>query len=89
MPDKKKTSESGCCETGECCRVEAVVSVDARGQVVLPKEVRDGLGLAAGDKLAVVTLVRDGKPCCLMMMKAENLAKSARDFLGPILNEKK
>jgi AbrB family looped-hinge helix DNA binding protein len=85
---KDKGAESGCCDTSECCRVEAVVSVDARGQVVLPKEIRDGLGLAAGDKLAVVTLVRDGKPCCLMMMKAENLSKGARDFLGPILSEK-
>jgi AbrB family looped-hinge helix DNA binding protein len=87
MPDNKKPSESGCCETSECCRVEAVVSVDARGQVVLPKDIRDSLGLAAGDKLALVTLVQDGKPCCLMLMKAERLAKGAREFLGPMINE--
>ena len=87
MPDKKKPVADGCCDTGECCRVEAVVSVDARGQVVLPKEIRDGMGIAAGDKLALVTLTRGGKPCCLVMTKAENLAKSARDLLGPLLKE--
>jgi len=88
MPDKKDaTSGKGCCDTGECCRVEAVVSVDARGQVVLPKEIRDGMEIAAGDKLALVTLTRGGKPCCLVMTKAENLAKSARDLLGPLIKE--
>ena len=87
MADKKKPVESGCCDTSECCRVEAVVSVDARGQVVLPKEVRDGMGLVAGDKLALVTLTRGGKPCCLVLTKADNLAKSARDLLGPLIKE--
>ncbi len=88
MPDKKEQAvKSGCCEPRESCRVEAVVSVDGRGQVVLPKEIRDGMGIAAGDKLALVTLIRGGKPCCLMMTKAENLARSARDLLGPLIKE--
>ena len=85
--DKEKTMADSCCDTGNCCRVEAVVSVDARGQVVLPKEVRDSMGIAAGEKLALVTLNRGGKPCCLVMMKAEKLARGASEFLGPILNE--
>lgn len=85
--DKETKYSEACCNTGECCRVEAVVSVDARGQVVLPKEVRDSMGIAAGEKLALVTLNRGGKPCCLVMMKAEKLARGASEFLGPILNE--
>jgi AbrB family looped-hinge helix DNA binding protein len=87
VANKEKKNDGACCDTRECCRVEAVVSVDARGQVVLPKEVRDIMGLAAGDKLALVTLTQDGKACCLMMMKAERLAKGAREFLSPILND--
>ena len=88
MPENKgKPTESGCCATNECCRVEAVVSVDARGQVVLPKEIRDGMGLSAGDKMALVTLNRDGKPCCLVLTKADNLAKNVRDLLGPLVKE--
>ena len=87
MPDKKKVANPECCESNECCRVEAVVSVDARGQVVLPKEVRDGMGLTAGNKLALVTLMRDGKPCCLVLTKVDNLAKNARELLGPLIKE--
>jgi antitoxin PrlF len=82
-----KALKRSCCETGECYSVEAVVSIDGRGQVVLPKGIRDGLGLAAGDKLALVTLTQEGKPCCLMVMKADRLARGAREFLSPILNE--
>ena len=88
MPDKRQKPDESCgCDAGETCRVEAVVSVDARGQVVLPKEIRDGMRIAAGDKLVLVTLTRNGKPCCLVMTKAENLAKSARDLLGPLIKE--
>jgi AbrB family looped-hinge helix DNA binding protein len=86
MTREKKVADS-CCRTGEGCRVESIVSVDNRGQVVLPKEVRDSMGISAGEKLALVTLNRDGEPCCLVMMKAEKLAKGAGEFLSPILNE--
>jgi antitoxin PrlF len=86
MPVKKIRPESGCCDQTECCRVEAVISIDGRGQLVLPKEVRDGMGLAAGDKMALVTLNRDGKPCCLVLTKADNLAKNAKELLGPLVN---
>ena len=45
---------------GCCCKVESVISVDDRGQMVLPKEVREKAGINAGDKLAVVSWVKDG-----------------------------
>ena len=59
--------DSQCCDSGcscrgvnllDCCRVEAVVNVDARGQMVLPKEVREKAGIKADQKLAVVTWMR-------------------------------
>ena len=34
---------------GDCCKVQAVVSVDERGQMVLPKEIREKAGIKAGD----------------------------------------
>jgi AbrB family looped-hinge helix DNA binding protein len=43
---------------GECCnsrRVESLVAVDERGQMVLPKDLRDKAGIRPGDKLALVT----------------------------------
>ncbi len=67
-----------------CCGVEAVVTVDARGQIVLPKELRDGAGITAGDKLAVVSLKSGERLCCLALMKVEELAGTVRELLGPV-----
>jgi antitoxin PrlF len=78
---KKQSSEAG------CCAVEAVVTVDSRGQVVLPKEVRDDAGIAAGDKLAVVTMKNGGTVCCISLIKVESLAGTVRDILGPVARE--
>jgi antitoxin PrlF len=69
------------------CTVEAVVSVDARGQMVLPKAVRDGFHVRADDKLAVVVWNRGTQPCCLTLMKVDELADAVRKTYGPILHE--
>jgi antitoxin PrlF len=70
--------------TSGCCGVEAVVTVDARGQVVLPKELREAAGIAAGDKLAVVSLKSGERLCCLALMKVEELAGTVREVLTPV-----
>jgi antitoxin PrlF len=70
-----------------CCGVEAVVTVDARGQIVLPKELRDLAGIGTGDKLAVVSMRSSGRICCLSLMKVEELAGTVRDILGPVARE--
>jgi antitoxin PrlF len=72
-----------------CCSVQAVVTVDGRGQLVLPKEIRQRAGILAGDKLAVIQWEKGGKVCCLALMKADSLAGSIRQFMGPLLGEKK
>ncbi|MBI2869259.1 MAG: AbrB/MazE/SpoVT family DNA-binding domain-containing protein [Chloroflexi bacterium] len=79
----------GCCGPGEgpCCRIESLVSVDERGQMVLPKEVREKAGIRAGDKLAVVSWGRDGGIACITLIKAEELAGRVRDMLGPMLQD--
>lgn len=71
-----------------CCagfRVESLVSVDERGQMVLPKEVRERARIGSGDKLALVVCEQGEEVCCLMLVKAEALAGMVRDRLGPIL----
>jgi len=68
-----------------CCRVESLVSIDDRGQMVLPKELRDRADIKAGDKLAVVAWEREGAVCCITLIKADALAEQIRGFLGPIL----
>jgi AbrB family looped-hinge helix DNA binding protein len=74
-------------KTGGCCNVEAVVTVDARGQIVLPKELRAHAGISAGDKLAVVSMMSGGKLCCLSLMKVQELAGTVREILSPMVNE--
>ena len=87
---RKKHGEA-CCGSGasaaQCCRVEALVSVDHRGQMVLPKEVRERVGIKPGDKLAVVVWQSGGKPCCLSLVKAEEITDMVRDRLGPLMKE--
>jgi len=67
--------------------VLAVVSVDARGQMVLPKEVREKAGIRSGAKLAVVSWERGGKVCCLALVRAGDLAAMVKEFLGPMAGD--
>ncbi len=70
-----------------CCKIDAVVTVDAKGQLVLPKELRERARIKADDKLAVIGCERDGELCCLMMVKADELGSSVKTMLGPTLKE--
>jgi AbrB family looped-hinge helix DNA binding protein len=65
----------------ECCQVAAVLRVDERGQMVLPKDVRDRMGLGAGDRLALTTVESDGRVCCLLLVRADDLADGVRLML--------
>jgi antitoxin PrlF len=85
------TEEASCCapdDTGKSnCKVEAVVSVDERGQMVLPKELRDRAHIRPGDKLAAVSCERDGDVCCISLIKVEELSATVKGFLGPIFKD--
>jgi AbrB family looped-hinge helix DNA binding protein len=62
----KKIKEVSCCGNEMpigCCKVEALVNVDERGQMVLPKEVRERAGIKANDKLALMSWEKEGKIC--------------------------
>ncbi len=75
------------CTPGSGCKVEAVLSVDERGQMVLPKDIREKAAIRTGDKLALISFERDGAICCLALMKVENLSGMVKDVLGPIMGE--
>lgn len=70
-----------------CCRVQSIVSVDERGQMVLPKEVREQAGIGPGDKLAVVSMEKDGAVCCIALMKIDALEDSVKGVLGPVMKD--
>jgi antitoxin PrlF len=82
----KPTSETGCCSQ-ECCRIVAIVSLDAKGQMVLPKELREQAGFAAGDKLAVTAWQREGKVVCLTLTQANDLAEMLKNKLEPLMKD--
>ncbi len=82
-----KTDEP-CAKPAEtCCRLESVLSVDERGQMVLPKEIRERANLKAGDKLALIGWEREGRICCLALIKADQLGSMVKNLLGPMLGE--
>jgi antitoxin PrlF len=74
------------CSSPQGCRVEAVLSVDDRGQMVLPKDVREKAGIKSGDKLALISWEKNGTVCCLALMKVENLSGMVKEVLGPLMN---
>jgi len=84
-----ENEKEACCMAGKlaCCKVESIVSVDERGQMVLPKEVRAKADIRAGDKLAVVSMEKDGKICCLSLIKVEELERMVKSILGPVMDE--
>ncbi len=66
-----------CCnQNDECTPLEGIVTVDERGQLVLPKELRDKWGLKSGEKLAVMTSLKGGEICCVTMVKADLLTRN-------------
>ena len=81
MTAKQKTERS------ECCKVESIVSVDERGQMVLPKEVRDAAGIRAGDKLAIVMWKKGEEVCCMSLIKVDALTGMVKSMLGPLMKE--
>jgi len=87
----KKGEDKPCCMSLDraisCCRVESVISVDDRGQMVLPKEVRNKAKICAGDKLAVISWEKDGEVCCISLIKTEDFAKMVKELLGPMMKE--
>lgn len=92
MPQKtgEKNRNSGdvpCgCSPGSGCNIEGVLSVDERGQMVLPKDVRERAGIRTGDKLALISWEKNGSICCLALIKADSLSGMVKDVIGPLIS---
>ena len=87
---KKNQKESFCSPISKeigCCKVESIINIDERGQMVLPKELREKANIKAGDKLAIVSWDKGGEICCIYLIKAEYLAERVKDFLGPMMKD--
>ncbi len=86
-----KKEKSACFAPGgknsSCCKVESLISIDERGQMVLPKDLREKANIKPGDKMAVISWEKDGSTCCFTLIKADSLAGGIRDFLGPMMQD--
>jgi antitoxin PrlF len=73
-----------------CCnrvKVQALVGIDDRGQMVLPKEVRELAGISGGDKLALTTIEREGAVCCILLTKSDQLVEIVQATLGSVARD--
>jgi AbrB family looped-hinge helix DNA binding protein len=59
--------------------------MDAKGQIVLPKDLREKANFKPNEKLALVACEKDGEVCCITMVKAEKLVDAVTKALGPLL----
>jgi AbrB family looped-hinge helix DNA binding protein len=96
MPGKLEETEATCCgsdsensaaQGASCCKVDALITIDSRGQIVLPKDIRARAGIEGGDKLAVISWESDGRVCCLSLIKADEFGASIKGLLGPMMEE--
>jgi len=69
----------------DTCRIDAVVTMDAKGQIVLPKDLREKANFKPNEKLALVACEKNGEVCCITMVKAEKLVGAVTKALGPLL----
>lgn len=87
----KKTQDRSCCSppvgSAGSWKVESLVSVDDRGQMVLPKDLREKAGIRSGDKFALISWEKDGEVCCISLIKASELAGMVKGILGPMIKE--
>jgi AbrB family looped-hinge helix DNA binding protein len=68
-----------------CCKLEAVVSVDPRGQILLPKDVRQKAGINQGEKLLVISCGDEDSVCCLTLVKADDSSEMVKEMIGPMM----
>ncbi|MFC2047211.1 HgcAB-associated protein HgcC [Chloroflexota bacterium] len=87
---KQGENADNCCEPvgiTSCCKVEAVISVDERGQMVLPKDLRDKAGIRPGEKFAVTTWEKEGKVYCISLIRADDFTEMVKGVLGPVMKD--
>ena len=74
-----------CCNSSGCS-IEAVVTIDDRGQIVLPKDLRDKYGVRAGDKFIVATLDNNSSLCCIAFVKTDLLNGVLFEKIAPVFS---
>ncbi|NLX49969.1 MAG: AbrB/MazE/SpoVT family DNA-binding domain-containing protein [Methanospirillum sp.] len=84
-----RTDEPCCSAPGPAgrCSLEAIVTIDERGQLLLPKDLRVRAGISPGSKLAVIGWETGGETCCLMLVRADRLDDPVKSVVGPLVKD--
>ena len=84
--EKAKGKKSCAIASGRKCsyQVEAIITVDQRGQMVLPKETRVKAGIRAGDKLALIGWRQGERVCCLSLIRVEEMAETVGELMNAL-----
>jgi len=89
--NKENEKQDECCPSSEeglsCCHVEGVVTVDSKGQIVLPKTLREKMKINEKDKLIVVGMKDKGEVTSISLFKAEKMDNMVKIMLKPIMKE--
>lgn len=83
----QKLSKKSCTSDSNpvACQIEAVLSMDNRGQIVLPKEVRKKANIQDGDKLALVSWMKGEGICCLALIRTDSLSSEVSGVMRSLL----
>lgn len=77
-----------CSDSGsQSYEVEAVLTIDARGQIVIPKDVRIRAGINDGDKLVLVSQRYGERICCLSLVSANVFSDKMPGLIQSLLTE--
>ena len=80
------------------CEIEAIVSFDDRGQLVIPKDLRKKFKLKPGDKFALVSCMTDtygadccadersSRLCCLTLVRTDQMTPLVQQSLAPVMS---
>lgn len=69
-------------------KIEAILTIDNKGQILLPKELREKAGLKPGDRLVTIAgCDENGKICCFILLKGEVVDKEIKSVISPMLKE--
>ena len=69
----------------ETCRIDSVITMDAKGQFVLPKDLREKANIRPNEKIAIVACEKDNEVCCIMLIKADKFAGAVTKTVGPLI----
>lgn len=81
------TANCNCDDAVSAYDIEALVSVDERGQMVLPKDLREKVNIKAGDKFVLITSNNEKGLCCITLVKAEEFRGVVKDYLDPVFKK--